>query len=264
MRGLLLNNYKISTIRQRLLSRGCVVFGEYSEYVSPSERIFCQDMNGYKYDIVANSVYRNRKLGKFVPQNKFSIDNIKLWLSQNEDVMHLELLSESYLSMKSHLSFKCKLCNQIFCATLSNTYYQMCSCPYCAMSKGEKAIKKYLDKYGIEYTEQHKFDDCKLKRPLKFDFFISNVLTAIEFQGRQHYQAGDFYGGKAGFIIRQKRDEIKRNYCKRNKIKLIEIPYWNLPDIDEILNELRCEVAHKFYIREDKSKIQLEKDKYEI
>ena len=39
------------------------------------------------------------------------------------------------------------------------------------------------------------------------------------------------------FILRQKRDEIKRNYAKENNLKLLEIPYWKQKDIYNILTK---------------------------
>ena len=38
----------------------------------------------------------------------------------------------------------------------------------------------------------------------------------------------------------------------------------SLEDVSNLLNHQSVEVTKKFYIREDKTKIQLEKDKYEI
>lgn len=34
----------------------------------------------------------------------------------------------------------------------------------------------------------------------------------------------------------QEKDNIKRNYCNNNNIKLLEIPYWDYENIEEILS----------------------------
>jgi hypothetical protein len=45
-----------------------------------------------------------------------------------------------------------------------------------------------------------------------------------------------FFRGE-NFGIQQKIDQIKREYCKNNNIKLLEIPYWDFDKIEEILNK---------------------------
>lgn len=38
-------------------------------------------------------------------------------------------------------------------------------------------------------------------------------------------------------LIKVNYDAIKTNYCKQNGIKLIRIPYWNLNNIESILDK---------------------------
>ena len=35
------------------------------------------------------------------------------------------------------------------------------------------------------------------------------------------------WGDEVSFKDRMKKDDMKRNYCFKNNIKLIEIPYWD-------------------------------------
>jgi hypothetical protein len=116
-------------------------------------------------------------------------------------------------------------------------------CPICKESKGEKLITKYLSENNIKYERQFTFETCRYKNKLPFDFgvFVRNVLYLIEFQGRQHYEEGVF-GSKiddAKTILRtvKKRDKIKYNFCKKNNIPLIVIPYWEKDDISNLLND---------------------------
>ena len=65
---------------------------------------------------------------------------------------------------------------------------------------------------------------------------------AIEFQGEQHYFPIDFSGkGKDNAIkeynLLQKRDNIKKEYCLNNNIKLVCIPYWERDNVDNYLLE---------------------------
>lgn len=109
-------------------------------------------------------------------------------------------------------------------------------CPSCYCSINEKNIREWLMENNIEFIEQHKFPDCKYKNVLKFDFYLLNKNTLIEFQGEQHYH---FIKGMhrkiENFEIGQLRDKIKRDYCKNKGITLIEIPYD--ADYKEILSK---------------------------
>lgn len=109
-------------------------------------------------------------------------------------------------------------------------------CPFCGKSKGEMAIESYLKKNQINFDYQKRFFDCRDKKPLPFDFFIEHSKILIEFQGIQHFEPVDF-GGESKYEFKRitKRDKIKKNWCKKNEYKLIAIPYWNIDNIDEIL-----------------------------
>ena len=58
-----------------------------------------------------------------------------------------------------------------------------------------------------------------------FDIYIPSKKIAIEYQGIQHYEPVDIFGGTEGFSKRIKLDNQKRTICKKNNIKLIEWKY---------------------------------------
>lgn len=114
------------------------------------------------------------------------------------------------------------------------------SCPKCNESKGEAQITLWLQQNKMISVPQKRFDDCYDIKPLPFDFYIPESNTCIEYQGEQHYRPVNF-GGISDedayniFLKTQHHDEIKRNYCVDNNIKLICIPYW--VDVNEYLNK---------------------------
>ena len=65
----------------------------------------------------------------------------------------------------------------------------------------------------------------------RIDIFIPSMNTAIEYQGRQHYEAIDFFGGEQGLKNNRARDARKARRCKEKGITLL---YW---DHDEELSE---------------------------
>lgn len=98
-------------------------------------------------------------------------------------------------------------------------------CQLCKESKGENIIKLWLDKNNIIYNRQHKFNNCIHKRHLSFDFYLPEHNICIEYNGIQHYKPINWFGNKNDFMLQQKRDEIKIDYCNKNNIKLITIKY---------------------------------------
>lgn len=66
----------------------------------------------------------------------------------------------------------------------------------------------------------------------------NNIHICIEYNGEQHYQPIDFFGGEASFQKQQERDARKEIYCLENNIVLIWIPYWQYDEIDNILFSL--------------------------
>ena len=117
-------------------------------------------------------------------------------------------------------------------AKIMNGHITSCGCS--KRSAHERSIAQILDRLGIEYIEQYRFDDCKYKYTLPFDFaFLSNgsVTHLIEYDGRQHYCPIDYFGGIDGFLETKKRDAIKEEYCKNNHINLLRLPY-TLDDLE--------------------------------
>ena len=102
-------------------------------------------------------------------------------------------------------------------------------CPICNESKGEITIRNWLIKNKIKFEEQKKFDNCKYKRKLSFDFYINQYNLCIEFDGMQHFYVGGFAKSIEENLeklkLTQLRDQIKNEYCKNNGINLLRIRY---------------------------------------
>lgn len=112
-------------------------------------------------------------------------------------------------------------------------------CPQCSASesRGEREIRHILENKHINFKQEYSFMDCRDKNPLPFDFYLHNYNILIEYQGVQHYDVIERFGGLDGFKLRQKHDQIKLAYCLSNNIKLITIPYWEFNNIEQILNQ---------------------------
>lgn len=105
----------------------------------------------------------------------------------------------------------------------------------CLNSAGELLISKLLQQHNIDYKIQYEFKDLKGDyNNLRFDFavFSNNQLQClIEYQGEQHYKPHGF-DTEERFTKRLEYDNLKVNYCKQNKIKLVIIPYTEYKTLD--------------------------------
>lgn len=94
-------------------------------------------------------------------------------------------------------------------------------CPKCKRSKGEATIENILNELKIDFQSQKKFDSCKNKFWLPFDFYLEKYKLCIEF-GKQHYESVEVFGGTKGFLATQTNDNIKSKWC----ILIIILIYW--------------------------------------
>lgn len=112
-------------------------------------------------------------------------------------------------------------------------------CPVCKSSKGEMMIFKFLTENGYKFEYQKSYSDLKFKGKLKFDFCVfSNKDKLIEYQGYQHYNSVKYFGGEEILKLQQFRDNLKRIYCQKKNIPLLEIKYDNLNWKQDILEFL--------------------------
>ena len=108
-------------------------------------------------------------------------------------------------------------------AEILNGHTKSCGC--ITESSGEYFVRKYLTEHDISFIAQYAFEDCKNINPLHFDFAILNnnqsLNALVEYDGKQHYEPIDWFGGEEQFQQQVLRDKIKDEYCKKNNIPLI-------------------------------------------
>lgn len=145
-------------------------------------------------------------------------------------------------SVASHTNKKfywiCEDCGNSYLSSVGKrTGNEPRGCPICNESNLEKRIRKFLEKNNIIFDPQKRFDDCKNLLPLPFDFYFSDYNYVCEAQGIQHFFPVEHFGGESGFNKRLINDQIKRDYCLTNNIKLIEISYKDYKNIEKILTK---------------------------
>lgn len=138
---------------------------------------------------------------------------------------------------KGNVIWKCKCsCNRIVyidSQNLLNGHTQSCGC---LISKGERKTRKILQILDINYQQQKTFQNCKnpnTNRLLRFDFYLPEYNSCIEYDGEHHYVAIECFGGEERFKQQQENDQIKNDFCLINNINLIRISYKDYNKIDQ-------------------------------
>lgn len=102
-------------------------------------------------------------------------------------------------------------------------------CMFCKnKSKGEESIKKFLKENFIAFKRQKTFCNCvnpKTNKKLRFDFYLMEKNICIEYDGQQHFNSIDHWGGEKTLKENKRKDKIKNEYCKNHNIRLIRISY---------------------------------------
>ena len=83
----------------------------------------------------------------------------------------------------------------------------------------------------INFRHLYIFNDF---RKYEYDFYLTEHNICIEYDGVQHFKPNNYFGGIKAFEEQKIRDKEKDEYCLKNNIKLIRIPYTE-KDIEKIL-----------------------------
>lgn len=121
---------------------------------------------------------------------------------------------------------KCKCGNlkEVSGQMLRNGNTKSCGC---LKSWYEEEIATILNNNNVNYSREVSFSDLisGTKHKLRFDFGIydeNNQLKGlIEYQGKQHFEPINGWGGQEGFERLQKHDNMKKEYCKQKGIPLL-------------------------------------------
>lgn len=119
------------------------------------------------------------------------------------------------------------------------------SCPMCRSSNAERFVAELLKDNNISFTTQKTFEKCVHKHRLQFDFYIEDFLL-IEFDGIHHFRPTSFSHETKeqqlkNFEMVKVHDNIKNKFAIDNNIMFYRIPYWQSPDIENIVKTILYE-----------------------
>ncbi len=175
------------------------------------EEINCSGINinytGKTHIIEGITFYEIRSVSEYINNNKVNIEN-----------PCLELISEILREAENLLREKSNL------PRIGEGWIS------------EMKMFNLIKKYFLDAEHQANPDWIK---PQHLDVYIPSKNIAFEYQGRQHYEPVDFFGGEDSFKNMNRLDKRKREKCKKNKVLLVEWKYTENIDYDELINKLR-------------------------
>lgn len=104
----------------------------------------------------------------------------------------------------------------------------------CVNSRGELKIANTLKENGIKFRKQMYYNDLLSEkgRHFRFDFYLLKSEYLIEYDGEQHFLCSERgWHTKKDLEKVQERDKTKNDYCRKNDIPLIRIPYTQYNDL---------------------------------
>ena len=147
-----------------------------------------------------------------------------VYVEQVKNINKNILVLDSYIGAKIPIKHKCTICGHEW-NVLPDSILDGHGCPRCIISNGENSIQEYLKLNDIEFEPQKVFSDCKNKQPLPFDFYLPSMNVCIEYDGIQHFEPIEYFGGVDALQYTQHNDAIKTKYCLSHNIDLLRIKY---------------------------------------
>lgn len=234
--------YNIDIIRDYVFKNSnCKLVSEIYKNIE-SKLIFQCDCGEEFETTFTNFVKQNKRhcdkcgVNNGVQKKLYSYEEVKEYIESNSGC---KLISKEYIGCTDKLKLKCP-CGEEFEVSFDKFKNQginnKTKCDICnkRVSKPVILISNYLDEKSIQYSREYRFDECKHKKYLPFDFYLNELNTCIEYDGEFHFKETSMGNDLKMQII---RDNIKTKYCKDNNIKLIRIPYWEQENIIDILNK---------------------------
>lgn len=238
--GSLRNKDEVLSLVEELLGEDYEILNK-EEYINMDTKlkIFHKECK-HSFERTANKIINGNqiecsfcKVGTYL-----TLESAQYKVNKIDDTLEVvEILKDGYLKLRRR-ECGCEIIRGLTDLRKSNG----AKCPCQTQSIGSKKIERFLMESNIEYEKEKTFEYCKNIRLLPFDFYLPQYNCCIEFDGRQHYQIIDRWGGEEGYQIRKYRDEIKNNYCKENDIILIRLRDTDLTQDkfkDRIIDKIR-------------------------
>lgn len=102
--------------------------------------------------------------------------------------------------------------------------------------------KRLFKQYTVLYQHRPYFLHTE-KGQMSYDVYICGLEVAIEYQGKQHFEPVEIFGGKEHFTSQVDRDKLKQELSEKNGVALVYINYDD--DLSPDLIKTRIEAGLK-------------------
>lgn len=210
------------------------------EYVHGKRHVIIICKNGHEFKQTPNSHLKgfgcpNCYYARMGDRNRLKLSEFIYRSNLIHDCKY-DYTSSVYKSNKQKIEIICPI-HGLFKQRPSN-HMQGAGCPKCKTYRNELKLYNKLVKHFPHIEINHQFSPEWLDRQV-FDIYIPKFNIAIEYNGIQHYQPIEQFGGIDAFKKQQERDNKKRIRCEANSCILFEIPYtFKELDIQLFLNSL--------------------------
>lgn len=125
-----------------------------------------------------------------------------------------------------------------FLQAVENHIYYKNRCPKCIL-KAQSKIYSILQQQFPNLTFEWEASPQWLC-PMRFDIYCSKYNFEIEYNGRQHYEPLEIFGGQSEFEKRLLADQKKTKLCEENGCKQFILRYdYTQSDLDSLFNNIK-------------------------
>ena len=174
-------------------------------------------------------------------QNLFGYSTEEFTNRLSEVHPELEVVSE-YKTFVDPIIIYCTKHNFTFQTTPANILKRISCCPKSFQTYKEETMCTLIESWGYDIERQYAIDGCSDKKALKFDCFLLDFNTAVEYDGENHFYPVKFGTQSLEDAVNKheytkRHDEIKNKFCEENNINLIRVPYYEFENMEHYLFE---------------------------
>lgn len=213
---------------------------------------YCGHKNDVKCFCTKHQFYFTKKLNTLIYSHSGCptcyVENIRdiCGVGQEEFVKKLKAIHPElsvlgkYENNTTPIEVCCNIHNYKYSLTPTALLSRHSCCDKSRITYKEELVCKQLEDWGFRIERQKVFSDCKDKRVLPFDIYLTDFNVLIEYQGEQHYRPVYYSSEPKEQAERRHQyvvfhDELKREYCHKHSIPLIYVPFWEFENLDSYL-----------------------------
>ena len=153
------------------------------------------------------------------------------------DTLTILTQKSEYRNYSSFIKVKCKDSSHGTHEKTALNWLKNNGCPNCNESQGERLVRLALTQLNVTFQREKSFATCRDRKELPFDFWLPDWGLLIEFQGKQHFEAQERFGGELAFQGTSRRDKIKRAWVNSNNLRLLYVSTYIVSEIRGLISD---------------------------